>query len=183
MRKWTQKREKKSFLHKHRRRDRDWGTKAYNEIVRTGCGIFKFILTKIEQDFTTIELKSGDLKTISPGEQLLLTLRYLATGESHFFILSVSHISKNIIFHSPGGIIKKASGTYLEIPDAPDWWNHIPEKFNLCSFYSVDWRYPDPTRHTYLHKSALKVDAVMEEFRVIQGFEHNWKKIVSRWEY
>lgn len=58
-------------------------TKAYNQTLRTSCDIFKFIVTKIDQDTT---IKSGDLKAISLGEQLLLTLPYLATGESHHFL-------------------------------------------------------------------------------------------------
>ena len=52
-------------------------------MLRMNYDTFKFILKEIEQDITPIALMSGGLKTISPGERLTLTLRYLATGESH----------------------------------------------------------------------------------------------------
>ena len=93
-RQWIQRKEEKGFY-----------TKAYEEMLRTNYDTFKFILKEIEQDIAPIALMSGGLKTISPGERLTLTLRFLSHWRiSSFFILSVSHISKNNIVNNPGGL-------------------------------------------------------------------------------
>ena len=61
---------------------------------------FKFTLKEIEQDITPIALMSGGLKTISPGEPLTLTFRYLATGKSHRSLSLQFRISRRTISYN-----------------------------------------------------------------------------------
>ena len=82
-RQWIQRREEKGFYTNIVEELRVEDTKTYEEMLRMNYNTFKFILKEIEQDITPIALMSGGLKTISPGERLILTLRYLATNESH----------------------------------------------------------------------------------------------------
>ena len=93
-------------------------------MLRMNYDTFKFILKEIEQDITPIALMSGGLKTISPGERLTLTLRYLATGESHCSLSFQFRISRRtvsyIIQKVCRAIIKNLSGIYLRIPDTPE---------------------------------------------------------------
>ena len=82
-RQWIQRREEKGFYTNIVEELRVEDTKTYEEMLRMNYDTFKFILKEIEQDISPIALMSGGLKTISPGERLTLTLRYLATCESH----------------------------------------------------------------------------------------------------
>ena len=105
MRQWIQRREEKGFCTNIVEELRVEDTKTYEEMLRMNYDTFKFILKEIEQGITPVALMSGGLRTISPGEQLTLTLRNLATGESHrSLILSVSRISKNNTVHDPGDL-------------------------------------------------------------------------------
>ena len=170
---------------------------------------FKFILKEIEQDITPVALMSGSLKTISPGERLTLTLRYLATGESHRSLSFQFRISwrtiSYIIQEVCRTIIKNLSGICLRIPDTPERWNNIAEQFSLR------WNFPNAIgaidgkhitiqttegggsfyynyKHThsvvlmavagltinaYMQMLELTVDAVTDEFGVIQTFQNN----------
>ena len=82
-RQWIQKEEEKGFYTNIVEELRVQNTKTYEEMLRMNYDAFKFILKEIELDITPVALMSGGLKIISPGERLALTLRYLATGESH----------------------------------------------------------------------------------------------------
>ena len=82
-RQWIQRREEKGFYTNIVEELRVEDTKTYEEMLRMNYDTFKFILKEIEQDITPITLMSGGLKAISPGERLILTLRYLAINESH----------------------------------------------------------------------------------------------------
>ena len=81
------------------------------------------------------------MKTISPGERLTLTLRYLATGKSHRSLSFQFRISRRtisyIIQEAFRAIIKNLSGIYLRIPDTPERWNNIAEQFSLR------WNFPN----------------------------------------
>ena len=104
-------------------------------MLRMNYDTFKFILKETEQGITPIALMSGGLKTISSGERLTLTLRYLATGESHrslsFQFLITRGTISYIIQEVCRAIIKNLSDTYLRIPDTPERWNNIAEQFSL----------------------------------------------------
>ena len=94
-------------------------------MLKMNYDTFKFILKETEQDITPIALMSGGLKTISPGEQLTLTLRrHLATGESHRSLSFQFCISRRTISYITlevcRAIIKSPSGIYLKIPDTPE---------------------------------------------------------------
>ena len=95
----------------------------------------------MEQGITPIALMSCGLKTISPGVRLTLTLRYLATGESHRSLSFQFRISRRtisyIIQEVCRAIIKNLSGIYLRIPDTPERWNNIAEQFSLR------WNFPN----------------------------------------
>ena len=110
-------------------------TKTYEEMLRMNYDTFKFILKETEQDITPIALMSGGLKTISPGEPLTLTLRYLATGKSPCSLSFQFRISRGIISciiqEVYRAIIKNLSGIYLRIPDTPERSNNIAEQFSL----------------------------------------------------
>ena len=115
-------------------------TKTYEEMLRMNYDTFKFILKAIEQDITPIALMSGGLKTISPGEGLTLTLRYLATGESRslFFQFRISRRTISYIIQEVCRvIIKSLSGIYLRIPDTAERWNNTAEQFSLR------WNFPN----------------------------------------
>ena len=78
MKKSIQIREQKGF-YKEELQIKD--TKVYEKMLRMSLDTFQFILTEIDQDITSIELKSGSLKIISPVERLALTLCHLGTGK------------------------------------------------------------------------------------------------------
>ena len=78
MKKSIQIREQKGF-YKEELQIKD--TKVYEKMLRMSLDTFQFILTEIDQDITSVELKSGSLKIISPVERLALTLRHLGTGK------------------------------------------------------------------------------------------------------
>ena len=82
-RQWIQRREEKGFYTNIVEELPVEDTKTCEQILRMNYDTSKFILKETEQDITSITLMSGGLKTISPGERLTPTLRYLATGESH----------------------------------------------------------------------------------------------------
>ena len=103
-------------------------------MLRMNDDTFKLILKETEQDITPVALMSGSLKTISSGERLTLTLRYLATGESH---RSSRRTISYIIQEVCTAIIKNLSGIYLRIPDTPERWNNIAEQFSLR------WTFPN----------------------------------------
>ena len=140
-RQWIQRREEKGFYTNIVEELWVEDTKTYEEMLRMNYDTFKFILKEIEQDITPIALMSGGLKTISPGERLTLTLRYLATGESHRSLSFQFRISRRtisyIIQEVCRAIIKNLSGIYLRIPDTPERWNNIAEQFSLR------WNFPN----------------------------------------
>ena len=98
-RQWIQRREEKGFYTNIVEELRVEDTKTYEEMLRMNYDTFKFILKEIEQDITPIALMSGGLKTISPGERLTLTLRYLATGESYRSLSFQFRISRRTILY------------------------------------------------------------------------------------
>ena len=103
-RQWIQRREEKGFYTNNVEELWVEDIKTYEKMLRMNYDTFKFILKEIKQGITPIALMSGGLKTISPGERLTLTLRYLATGESHRSLSFQSRISHNNIVHNPGGL-------------------------------------------------------------------------------
>ena len=98
-RQWIQRREEKGFYTNIVEELRVEDTKTYEEMLRMNYDTFKFILKKTEQDITPTTLMSGGLKTISPGDRLTLTLRYLATGESYRSLSFQFRISRRTILY------------------------------------------------------------------------------------
>ena len=156
-RQWIQRREEKGFCTNIVEKLRVEHTKTYEEMLKTNYDTFKFILKEIDQDITPIALMSGGLKTISPGERLTLTLRYLATGESDRSLSFQFRISRRtisyIIQEVCRAIIKNLSDIYLRIPDTLERWNNIAERFSLR------WNFPSTVgaidgKHITIQKSA-----------------------------
>ena len=98
-RQWIQRREEKGFYTNIVEELQVEDTKTYEEMLRMNYDTFKFILKKTEQDITPTTLMSGGLKTISPGDRLTLTLRYLATGECYRSLSFQFRISRRTILY------------------------------------------------------------------------------------
>ena len=89
-RKWIKRREEKCFFNNIVKELRLEDLQGYSEMMRMNYDSFKFVLLKIGKDITPLELAKGGLKPISPAERLILTLRFLATGETYrSLILSI----------------------------------------------------------------------------------------------
>ena len=56
-------------------------TAAYKEMLRMNCETFEEILTAIGPEITKHQVVGGH-RVISPAARLILTLRFLATGET-----------------------------------------------------------------------------------------------------
>lgn len=92
-------------------------TAAYKEMLRMNCETFEQILTAIGPEITKHQVVGGH-RVISPAARLILTLRFLATGETfrslHFqFRMFVRYVEQFIQFSEPD--------TCQPLTSCPEW--------------------------------------------------------------
>ena len=114
-------------------------TAAYKEMLRMNCETFEEILTAIEPEITKHQVV-GRHKVISPAARLILTLRFLATGETfrslHFqFRMGKSNISY-IVREVCRAIYSVLGARYISTPTSCPEWLQIAEDFEHM------WQFP-----------------------------------------
>ena len=109
-------------------------------MIRMDYKYFKEILNLIEPGITPQEIIGGN-KVISAAERLILSLRFLATGDtfqsmSFQFRISdrtISYIVKDVC----DAIVKYLVPLYLKVPSSEEEWLTIADKFQSR------WQYPN----------------------------------------
>ena len=105
---------------------------AYREMMRMSHEDFSKILSKIEPVITPHQVMGGH-KVISAAERLILTIRFLATGETfhslsfpfRMAVVTVSYIVKSIC----AAIIQFFGPIYMKVPSTNEEWLEIAHRF------------------------------------------------------
>ncbi|KAG8176626.1 hypothetical protein JTE90_028608 [Oedothorax gibbosus] len=113
-------------------------SESYRRWLRMDVECFEYLLRKVQ---TLIEKKDTNMRrSISAGERLALTLRYLATGETQRSLAFQFRIAQNsisgIIPSVCKAICQALQEEFLKVPDCPDEWRAVATEF----FYL--WNFP-----------------------------------------
>ena len=138
-RKWIKKRNERGML-KLVEELRAEDTAAYKEMLRMNCETFDEILTAIGPEITKHQVVGGH-RVISSAGRLILTLRFLATGETfrslHFqFRMGKSTISY-IVREVCRAIYLVLGARYMSAPTSCPEWLQIAEDFERM------WQFPN----------------------------------------
>ena len=131
--KWMKRRQEQGLYNNLVKELRLKNTKGYNEMMRMKYSSFEFLLENIERDISPVELAKGGLKPISATERLILTLRFLATGESFRSLSFQFRIPKSAISYIVQevckAIIANLACTYQKVPSTKSEWMKIAKQF------------------------------------------------------
>ena len=145
-------------------------TKTYMEMMRMNYESFKEILRFIEP-YITPKHSTIETKTVSPAERLVLTIRFLATGETfrslHFQFRigerAISYITEEVT----EAIVRYLGKEHIKTPSNSEEWLKISEAFQSR------WNFPN---------SLGTIDGKYSQIRPPSGTgsEHfNYKKTFS----
>lgn len=117
-------------------------TKSYREMMRMTYESFKEILAFIEPYITPKESGvMGAHQTISAAQRLVLTIRFLATGETYKSLSFQFRVSERTLSYIVDEVTKAITEyigkEYIKIPSSVDDWNKISEKF------ASRWNFPN----------------------------------------
>ena len=115
-------------------------TKSYKEMLRMDHTCFKKILEYIEPYISPSESFHGT-RVIKAPERLVLTIRFLATGESFRSLSFQFRISERaisyIIEEVTKAIVCYVGKDYIKLPASPQEWLDISQMF------STRWNFPN----------------------------------------
>ena len=112
---------------------------GFKEMVRMSYADFSFILNQIEVDIAPKQVLGGR-KDISPKARLVLTLRFLVTGEMYRSLCFLFRISRAAISYTINDVCKAIAmhlgKMYLKVPSTTEEWLITSKQFEK------KWQYP-----------------------------------------
>ena len=111
-------------------------TKTYREIMRMNYESFKQILGFIEPYITPKQSTIGT-KIVSPAERLVLTIRFLATGETFRSLHFQFRIGERVIEEVTEVIVRYLGKEHIKTPLNSEEWLKISEAFQSR------WNFPN----------------------------------------
>lgn len=137
---WIKRRSERGYFNNIIRELRAEDSGGYKDMMRMSYEVFTFILGSIEPYIAPQEKLSGT-KVVTAAERLVLTIRFLATGETYHslsfqFRISISAISY-IIRQVCEAIRTHLGPEYLKVPSTNEEWLAIAAKFE------ERWNFPN----------------------------------------
>ncbi|XP_063923528.1 uncharacterized protein LOC135137732 [Zophobas morio] len=137
VREWIQKREESGVVANLLQELRLGDETFYRNFLRMSVTDFDYLLNKVSPLITKQDTLMR--RAITPTERLIVTLRYLATGDSYKSLMYLFRIPANtistIIPEVCQAIYNVLKDEYLKIPDTEDEWKqvsrHFAEKWNF----------------------------------------------------
>ena len=140
-RNWVRKREKEGMYSNLVQELRVEDTKTYKEMMRMNYESFKEILAFIEPHITPKQSGVMGAQSISPAERLVLTIRFLATGETFCSLSLQFRVSERTISYIVEEVTKAIAEyigkEYVKVPSNSNEWLRIAEAFQ------TRWNFPN----------------------------------------
>ena len=129
---WSAGRDSRSAYYNILQELRLQGAENYRKYLRMNVDTFEYLLQKIRPSIT---LKTTVMrKPVSPEEQLAITLRYFATGESYASLMYQYRVSDTCISRIIPRVCKSIIATLMDeclvCPKAPEEWKSIADEYN-----------------------------------------------------
>ena len=116
-------------------------TKTYKEMMRMNYESFKEILAFIEPHITPKQSGVMGAQSISPAERFVLTIRFLATGETFCSLSLQFRVSERTISYIVEEVTKAIAEyigkEYVKVPSNSNEWLRIAEAFQ------TRWNFPN----------------------------------------
>ena len=120
-------------LYQELKQDREY----YYRYLRMSPERFSHLLSLVQERITKNDTRFR--KSISAEERLVLTLRFLATGELSFAFRVGRQSVSRIVAETCEAIYLALKDTYLKSPEKPEEWKNISNKFEEL------WNFPHVT--------------------------------------